>query len=67
MSCESCIDQAKERMRDLDNIRQKASRHAKQSGQAMAICKDESGGYFVCEAAEAIGKSCLIIDIVSGV
>lgn len=68
MSCDSCIDQAKERMRDLDNIRQKARRHAKEQKQALAICKEgDSGNYFVCLAGEAIANACMIVEIVSGI
>lgn len=67
MSCESCIDEAKERMRDYDNIKDKAKKHAAQTKQAMAICKEgTSGAYFVVGAVKALAEGCIVCEIVSG-
>lgn len=64
MSCESCINEARERMRDYDNIKQKAKQHAKLSQKAMAICKDETGAYFLTPAPIAIAEGCAIVEVI---
>lgn len=66
MSCTTCIDEARERMRDFDNIKQKAKKHAEQNQTAFAICKEgDTGSYFIATAIEAITNGCIIVEIVS--
>ena len=66
MSCESCIDEARERMRSLDQIKIKAKKYAKDNQLAIAICREgPTGDYFIAAAETAIRNQCIIIEIVS--
>jgi hypothetical protein len=64
--CDSCIDQARERMKDFDSIKQKAKQHAKQNKMAVAICKEgDTGNYFLANPADAFRNQCAVVEIVS--
>ena len=63
MSCESCTDQARERMMDLDNIRLQAKKYAQEINQPVAICQD--GGYYTAPIFEAINNGAHIIEVIS--
>lgn len=66
MSCESCSDEAKERYRELDQLRVNARQRATEEKRAMAICKEEGSGQFIVDAESAIANRYWILEIISG-
>lgn len=66
MNCESCIDEARERNRSLDDLRIKAKQQAKDEEKPKAICRDEATGLFVIDAQTAVTGNFFIVEIISG-
>lgn len=53
-TCSTCVDEAKERNRDMDTILIKAKKQAIEDTKVKAICMDEATGLFIANAEDAI-------------
>lgn len=65
-ACDSCVDEARERNRDMESLRDKAKQQAKDEQKAKAICKDETTGLFIADAKTAIAEHFQIVEFISG-
>lgn len=66
MSCNGCVQEARERNREINNLLTQAKKQAIEEGKAKAICKDEIQGFFISDAQTAIREHFQIIQFVSG-
>jgi hypothetical protein len=66
MSCQSCIDEAKEKNRELTNLKEIAKIKAIEDKKPKAICYDQANGYFISEVQLAFEQRFQIITIISG-
>ena len=64
-SCDGCIELAKERNRELDNLLILAKQKAIEDRQPKAICLDEVQGLFITSAETAIRERWQIKHVVS--
>ena len=64
--CDSCSDAARERNREIDDLRNSAKQQAINEKKAKAICMDELAGLFITDAQTAIREHFNIKELISG-
>lgn len=52
--CSSCVDEARERNKDMNSLLIKAKQQAIEETKVKAICQDEATGLFIANAEDAI-------------
>ncbi len=67
MSCQGCVQEAKERNAAMNNLLNVAKQQAIEENKPKAICQDEINGLFITDAATAFRERFFIKDIVSPV
>ena len=65
--CDSCVDQARERNREMTNLLIIAKTKAVEENKPKAICNDEASGFFISDAQAAFTNHFNIVRIVSNV
>lgn len=66
-SCTSCLDEARERNREMNDLLTQAKQKSIETQKPYAICLDDATGLFIADAYTAFSQQFQVKQVVSGV